>query len=324
MGVGKRSRPLLLIAASVAVALGVAIETSNRASSSAAPATVGVVGAATPTTISARTASRRSPIRSQVPRAVAASPTSTWQPVVAVAGRSTVWIARRGGVTLLRIDQRLATLHLHAGSIYPGGTGWPYGDRIAPNEIHHLIAGFNGGFKFNVPGNGFLEGSRVAVPLQFGLGSIVTYSNGTTAIGAWHEGVPSHRLSVVSVRQNLRLLVDRGALAASATSCPLSCWGATVGGRVTTARSGLGITASGDLVWAAGERLTPASLGRALIGASAVRAVQLDINPFAVAGYLYRHHPAGPTATPVVPGQNGIAGQLRIPDSRDFFTVVSR
>ena len=137
--------------------------------------------------------------------------------------------------------------------------------------------------------------------------------------------MPSHRLSVVSVRQNLRLLVDRGALAAGAASCPLSCWGATVGGRVTTARSGLGIGASGgNLVWPPGERLTPASLGRALIGASAVRAVQLDINPFAVAGYLYRHHPAGPTATPVVPGQNGIAEQLRIPDSRDFFTVVSR
>ena len=96
-------------------------------------------------------------------------------------------------------------------------------------------------------------------------------------------------------------------------------------GRVGTARSGLGITAGGDLVWAAGEQLTPAlARAGARSAPSAVRAVQLDINGFWVAGYLYVHRPSGPVATPVVPGQDGIAGQLRLPYSRDFFTVVSR
>jgi len=37
---------------------------------------------------------------------------------------------------------------------------------------------------------GFLADGRVAVALTGGLGSIVTYGNGTTDIGAWHEGVP--------------------------------------------------------------------------------------------------------------------------------------
>lgn len=227
-------------------------------------------------------------------------------------------------MSLLRFDQQLTQLHLHAGSTYPGGTGWLFGDQIAASEIHRIIAGFNGGFKFNVPGNGFMEGGRTAVPIKPGLGSVVTYANGTTAIGAWGSGVPAPALSVTSVRQNLRLLVDRGRLAGTATSCPLSCWGSTVGGHVTTARSGLGITAGGDLVWAAGTQLTPASLGQALIGASVVRAVQLDINGSWVAGYLYAHRPAGPLTTPVVAGQNGIPGQLRQPYSRDFFTVVAR
>jgi hypothetical protein len=262
---------------------------------------------------------------SHVPRAVAAvAPTASWQPVVTVGGSPAAWIAQRGGVTLLRFDGRLTELHLHAGSAYPGGTGWIYGDQIAPSEIHHLIAGFNGGFKFNVAGNGFMEGGRTAVPLSAGLGSIVTYANGTTAVGAWGSGVPAKNEPVLSVRQNLRLLVDHGTLAGTATRCPVTCWGNTIGGRPTTARSGLGMTANGDLVWAAGERLTPAALGHALVGAGAVNAVQLDINPFWVAGYLYAHHPAGPVATPVVPGQNGIAGQLRIPVARDFFTIVAR
>jgi hypothetical protein len=62
------------------------------------------------------------------------------------------------------------------------------------------------------------------------------------------------------------------------------------------ARSALGITQSGELVWAAGEQLSPAGLAEALIAAGAVRAIELDINPAWVAGYLYVHHPTGPTA----------------------------
>jgi hypothetical protein len=54
------------------------------------------------------------------------------------------------------------------------------------------------------------------------------------------------------------------------------------------------------------------------------RAVELDINPEWVAGYLYVHHGSGPVAVPVVPGQTGIPGALLSPYSRDFFTVLSR
>ena len=89
------------------------------------------------------------------------------------------------------------------------------------------------------------------------------------------------------------------------------------------ARSGLGITATGQLVWAAGEQLSPTDLANALVSAGAVRAIELDINPAWVAGYLYVHHPGGPTAVPVIPGQRGIAGRLLAPYSRDFFAVVA-
>jgi hypothetical protein len=68
--------------------------------------------------------------------------------------------------------------------------------------------------------------------------------------------------------------------------------------------------------------LSPADLARGMVGAGVQRAVELDINPAWVAGYLYVHHAGGPTAVPVLPGQNGIAGQLLAPDSRDFFTVI--
>ena len=249
---------------------------------------------------------------------------SAWRAVAFVHGRPAAWEAQRAGVTLLRFDQSRARLDLHAGSTDGGTGGWRYGDQIEPSEIHHVIAGFNGGFKFTYPGVGFLSGGRVALALKTGLASIVTYTDGSTDIGAWRQGVPSSGRHVYSVLQNQRLLVDGGVVAANATSCIAACWGETIKGLTAVARSGLGITADGRLIWAGGESLLPSDLGRALASAGAIRAIELDINPDWVAGYLYEHHSSGPVAVPVIPGQVGISGQLLQPYTRDFLTVVAR
>jgi hypothetical protein len=254
-----------------------------------------------------------------VPRSVGGA----FTPVAGVAGQTAAWMAQRSGVTFLRFDQSHVRLALHAGSAEPGGGRWRYGASIGPGEVHRVLAGFNGGFKLSYGSVGFVEGGRVAVPLSAGLGSIVTYRNGTTQIGAWHEGVPASREPIASVRQNLHLLVDHGLAASTVESCVSECWGQTLGGGASVARSALGIDSGGRLVWAAGESLTPADLARALVGVGVQRAVELDINPFWVAGYLYVHHAGGPSAVPVVPGQHGIAGELLEPYGRDFFTVLA-
>jgi hypothetical protein len=248
--------------------------------------------------------------------------TTAWSTVAEVHGHPAAWVSQRGGVTLMRFDQSLLRLDLHAGSSDGGVSGWVYGDQIAPSEIHHVVAGFNGGFKLTYTDVGFLMGGHVAVPLHSGLASIVTYTNGRTDIGAWHEGAPSGGNPVFSVLQNQHLLVDRGR-AATDTSC-IQCWGTTISGLTSVARSALGISAAGQLVWAAGEQLLPDELAQALISAGAVRAIELDINPDWVAGYLYVHHAEGPAGVPVVPGQLGIAGRLLEPYSRDFLVLVAR
>lgn len=250
-------------------------------------------------------------------------PGAAWTPVASIGGHPAAWIAQRNVVTLLRFDQRLVHLALHAGSHEPGGRDWTYGDRIGASEIHRVLAAFNGGFKFSYGSVGFMADGRVAVALTAGLGSIVTYQNGTTAIGAWHEGVPAAGLKIASVLQNLHLLVDRGVVAPTVESCVLSCWGATLGGGSEVARSALGITGDGQLVWAASEHLSPAMIAQTLVDADVVRAVQLDINPEWIAGYLYVHHPGGPTPVPVVPGQLGIPGRFLTPYRRDFFTILA-
>ncbi len=249
--------------------------------------------------------------------------TADWTVVAKVHGQPAAWLAQRSDVTLMRFDQRLLHLNLHAGSTDGGASGWSYGDQIAPREIHLVVAAFNGGFKLTYPNVGFTSGGHVAVPLKPGLASIVTYTDGITDVGAWGAGVPSSHEAVFSVLQNQKLLVDHGVVAANAAGCVIACWGGTVEGRLAVARSGLGVTSSGELVWAAGEGLLPSGLASALVAAGAVRAIELDINPDWVAGYLYIHAPGGPSAVPVVPGQLGIAGELLEPYSRDFLTIVA-
>jgi hypothetical protein len=246
-------------------------------------------------------------------------PAVTWQAQTATS------IARTpSGVALLSFDQHVVSLTLHSGAIDAGAEGWRFGPAVSPEEAPHLVAGFNGGFKFSTGAGGFESYGHVGAPLHDGLGSIVTYTDGQTDIGSWHGEVPASGRLVASVRQNLTLLIDHG-VPASTLGC-LSCWGATLGGVVNPARSALGVTADGHLIWAGGEHLTASGLANVLLGAQVVRAVELDINPEWVAAYVYRHRgERGPLApVSVVPGQPGVPGKFLAPDSRDFFTVVAR
>ncbi len=250
---------------------------------------------------------------------------SPFLPAVSWQGGTAAWVARTAsGVALLSFDQQLVTLALHSGTVDAGPTGWRFGPVIGGAERGRLVAAFNGGFKLSTGSGGFESHGRTAVPLRSGLGSVVTYADGRTDIGSWNQEVPVNGRAVVSVRQNLVVLIDHGSPAPT-LGCML-CWGATLGRVSDPARSALGITADGRLVWAGGEHLTTTELANALLAARVVRAVELDINPEWVAAYLYGHRGGhGPLApVPIVPGQPGVPGQFLEPYGRDFFAVSAR
>jgi hypothetical protein len=299
------------------------------ANHSGSPAGTGA-GPARQATTTARSIAARAASPPQRPRPLTVTvrapgeSTPQWTPVAFVDGQPGAWVAQRTGVTLMRFDQTHTQLRLHAGTVEPEGGRWPYGSRIGDAEQRKAVAAFNGGFKLSYGTVGFVAGGRAAVPLTAGLGSIVTYADGGSEIGAWLEGVPARGRRVTSVLQDLNLLIDRGVPARTVESCPATCWGATLGGGVAVARSALGITGEGQLLWAAGEGLSPSALARAMAAAGVQRAVELDINPEWVAGYLYIHRATGLLPVALVPGQAGIPGQLLAPYSRDFFTVVAR
>ena len=244
-----------------------------------------------------------------------------WSPAVSVAGHVAAWVKRTPEITLARFDQRYLTLALHAGATDPGGSGWRYGPAVGALERRRLVAALNGGFRLNTDAGGFVEDGRVGRRLEFGDASAVTYSDGTTDVGAWRQGVPAPDRRVVSVRQTLHLLVDHGRPSPD-VNCGPTCWGFPLHGKPAVARSALGVTSSGQLVWAAGETLTVPQLADALAGAGVVRAMQLDINPDWVHGFLYAH--PGVTALPLLPHQSGGPDLYLTAGNRDFFTILAR
>jgi len=256
-----------------------------------------------------------------------------WVPAVEVRGQTSVWISRikaRGEagftITRLRFDQRLVTLALHAGGAEPGGSGWRYGSAVGQAEARQVVAAFNGAFRESYGAGGFVEDGRVGWALRRGVASVVIYRDGTADIGVWRRGVPVAGRPVAAVRQNLGLLIDAGRVPSSVDTCIKVCWGDPLHEQPIVARSGLGITAGGQLVWAAGHDLSVRALADALLGAGAVRAMELDINPRWVAGYLFAHpgRAAAPSPIPLVPGQTGIPGQFLQPYFRDFFSLIAR
>jgi hypothetical protein len=256
-----------------------------------------------------------------------------WREAAAVRGGAAAWITRVAAfrepaftVTLLRLNQHLATLALHAGSTQPGGSGWRYGAMVGAHERHRLLAAFNSAFQESYGAGGFVQDGRVGWPLRRGLASVVVYRDGSTDIGAWREGVPAPGRPVATVRQNLRLLIDHGAIASNVDTCIRPCWGDPLHEQPVVARSGLGVTARGELLWAAGPMLSVRALAEALASHGAVRAMELDINPAWVAGYLYAHRQASPWVSPVamMPGQADVDAAFLGSYYRDFFTVLAR
>jgi hypothetical protein len=223
------------------------------------------------------------------------------------------------------IDSAAARVTLYAGTSEPYGT-WPLQGQIGAPGQPGLLAAFNGGFKIYSYYTGWYEQGRTAVRLQPGTASLVIFANGSATVADWGRDVGPGP-SVVAVRQNLTLLVDHGVAAPSVVSPGV--WGAVLGGGSITWRSGVGVTAAGDLVYVGGPYLDPAALARVLVAAGAIRAMELDINPEWVSFSTFAHG-GGLVGQGIVGASNLLAGMYFQPGhylqpfSRDFFAVFAR
>jgi hypothetical protein len=229
-------------------------------------------------------------------------------------------------VTMLQFDLRYLSLNVVAGTSEPGRPLGNDGPGVIPSDVQQsgqLFAAFNGGFKYADGHYGLMSGGKVYVPPQNGAATIAITNKGQVLLDAWGRN-PALSLSnknLVAWRQNAALLIDNGHLN------PLTNDGAVWGGvwlnKAATWRSALGITANGTLIYAAGDSLTAATLGKALQAAGAVMAMQTDINPEWVRAFLYQRDTSG--AWQIIklhPGMQGTGKEYLQHDDRDFFYIT--
>jgi hypothetical protein len=228
---------------------------------------------------------------------------------------------------IVSMDPRLVKFQLHPGTEDPGPGSWgPNGEAwIPPGSRTGLLATFNGGFKLDTAEGGFYLNGRTKGTLRSGTASVVYYKNGAIKIGIWDRDV-SMTPQVAGVRQNLKLMIDHGAIAGDINQDVISNWGATLGGGYYVWRSGLGMTSDGRVIFVYGPALNAQDLAELLKRAGAVEAMQLDINPFWMSYEYYtpHGHPSNPTPTALLPTQQQTAYRYYSLYSRDFTAVYSR
>ena len=224
------------------------------------------------------------------------------------------------------MDTTLLRSVLFAGRQLPGGT-WVNEAPIPLAARPSLVSAFNSGFQLPGSRGGYYAEGRTVRPLVPGAASFVIDTEGHPTVGAWGRDA---RMSpaVASVRQNLSLIVDHGEPVAGLETNANGSWGATVGNRVLVWRSGVGETANGALVYAAGNGLSAPSLARVLVAAGAVRAMELDINSTWTRFFSYDSpdpaQPAAVAGTKLVPDMRSSPLLYLEGETRDFFAFFAR
>jgi hypothetical protein len=218
------------------------------------------------------------------------------------------------------IDPRRTSIALYPGRLEPSLT-LPRGLMEVPPALRgRLLATFNSGFKLGDSHGGYALGGVTYAPLRTGMATFVHYRDGRVDVQSW-QGGPSVGPGIDYARQNLPLIVEGGRPNPNLSDGPE--WGATLGNAVRVWRSGVGIDAHGDLIYAAANYQTVGSLAQILIRAGAIRAMQLDINSYWVTFNSYAAPDAG-RPTSLLPGMTRPATRYLSADDRDFFAVYLR
>lgn len=254
-----------------------------------------------------------------------------WQPVGRVPGAACFAYLRPDGVHTSVVigvawfDMARLRATLHNGTSVPGGSGWRAGPDIAPADYARVVAAFNSGFRLDASRGGYVTEGRTVRPLVDGRASFVIFADGRVDVAQWGRDDRTTREPIVSVRQNLDLLVDGGRVTPATTNPSTHVWGATLGNKVFTWRSGVGVDRHGNLVYVGGDGLDVATLAAALADAGAVRAMELDINPEWVSLMAFADGSnATPQATKLLDAMQRPADRYLHPGTRDFIELDAR
>ena len=220
------------------------------------------------------------------------------------------------------LDRRALRAVIYNGNNQPGGSGWRHGDHVLPGETPGLVAAFNGGFRLDMSQGGYQSEGRVINPFVLGRATFGVRANGAVDLGVWGRDLQP-TTPYASAFQNLDLIVDGGKDVPGLSRDDHLRWGETLGGRVFVWRSGVGIDARGNLIYASGE-LDIVSLADVLRAAGAVRAMELDINSYWVSFDTFLPGANGPVPTKLLPNTERSANRYLVPGTRYFVGMFAR
>ena len=228
-------------------------------------------------------------------------------------------------VSVLKVDMSHFTLNTVAGTKEPGGSVGKPGPGVVPTDVHDsgkLVAAFAGGCQYRDGEYGMIVGKTTYLPLKPNLATIIGHANGKFEIVNYQGQTLAP--DVTFVRQNCPSLIENGVIGPEDEKNK-QLWGRTLTSDIYTWRSGVGITAEGNLVYAVGSSLTPTTLAVALKSAGAVNAMQLDINPFWVRFNIFNnYHNGAYTSYPLAKGlYNGVENYLNGYE-KDFFYLTAK
>ncbi len=198
-------------------------------------------------------------------------------------------------VGVLVIDKRRIRVHMLGGVDDPGGDLGVHGPGTIPDsDLPNLLVAWNGGFRGPHGGFGMIADGKQYRPIRDGLASAVIMKDGSFQIGQWGRDFTINDTPYQAIRQNAVLLVDNCQVSPR-TNEGNDTWGYVKvdSSEFITWRSAIGVTKNGDLLVAAGNSLSAATLAQALWAAGACYAMQLDINSPYVLTSLYFQQPDG-------------------------------
>ena len=181
-------------------------------------------------------------------------------------------------VLIVAMDMRQLDLDMEAGVEDPKPlTGNRGAGKIPrdPKILSRVVGAFNGAFKTTHGEYGMMVDRRVLLPPGPAAATLVVTEDRRVGMGTWGPSarVPS---DLVSFRQNLEPLVEDGHLLPSGRTQ----WGWQLPGTSTlTERSGVCVTASGQLRYVWGDEVSAITLGKAMISAGCTYGMHLDMNP---------------------------------------------
>lgn len=222
------------------------------------------------------------------------------------------------------LDPRRVLLRQFPGTFYSGGPSDrpPY---VPAGEQASLIAAFEGGFRPGDSRGGLQIEQQSLAPLRQGAATLAIKADGTADVGILGRDFQASA-GYDSFRQNLSLIVDNGAPVSQLASDPNRTWGFTgPANKEFVWRSGVGVTASGALVWVGGPALSIEDLADTLVRAGAIRGMQLDINQDWVQFNTYAAGAAGQVhGSKLLAGMRHTGDRYLSTDSRDFVAVFAR